>query len=410
MLAVNALVDRRTFIAALGGVALAGAGVGDALAGEPPAGAAPRAGFKLTEGLVYLNNGSLGPCPSEVVKATIDAWRQLELDPVTQGYGPLLNAMNEARARAAKFVGCATDELAVTENTTQGMNAVAQGLDLQEGDRVLTTDHEHPGGSICWEYFAKRTGVVIDKIELPVPPRSADEILKLLAEKMTTATRVISVSHVTYTTGRRMPIARIGELARTQGALLVVDGAQAPGVLDVDLATLNCDAYATSAHKWLLAPRGTGLLYIRKEAQEKIAPMLLSHGFSAYTAATGTRNIPGIIGLGAAVDYIDKIGKRAVEKHALSLAALARDRLSPLRGVGMLSPPPGELGSALLTFSLPDGVNPHGLAETLRTKHKIVVRPVTGHNVNGIRLSFHVYNSEADVGRLLDAVQQELKV
>lgn len=369
---------------------------------------AVRKQFLLREGLVYLNSGSLGPCPAHVVNEAVKAWYMLEENPAEQGFGSFIQKMEEARKKAADFLHCSPDEIAITRNTTDGMNTVAQGIHLGRGDRVLTTDQEHPGGTACWEYYARREGVGIDRIRLPKTPQSTEEIVNLFERGLTRDTRAISVSHVTYSTGLRLPIEEISLLARANDSLLVVDGAQAPGVLDVNVQRLKCDAYATSAHKWMLAPKGTGLLYIHRDARQRIDPLLLAHGPQAYTASTGTPNIPAILGLGAAIDFLNAIGKESIEPRALELRSLAVQSLRAIPGITLASVPEGPSASALLTFLLPEKIQPDGLAKVLREKYAIVVRVVSAPGGSGIRLSFHLFNTEADVQRLSEALKKEL--
>jgi len=408
-------VSRRRFLSGLAqtaaalGLAQAGIARADDRTQPPPATSRPGPmKLLLPAGMVYLNNGSLGPTPRSVMDATMAAWRELEADPVGQAYGPMLKRMEHVRAKAAALLGCETAEVAFTRNTTEGMSAVAQGLHLTRGQRVLTTDQEHPGGLTGWTYYARRVGVAIDTVRLPAPPRSADQIVPLLAARIRRDTRVISVSHVTYPTGLRMPIRRIAALAEARGVLLVVDGAQAPGVLAVDVRRLGCHAYATSGHKWLLGPKGTGLLYIRKTARKLIDPLLLADGPRAYTAATGTRNTPGILGLGAAIDLLGRIGAAAIERRAVALRNRAYEGLGKLAGVKLVSPPPGVMASAMVTVALPEGVDSAALARALRSRHRVVVKAVPKRVVNGIRISTHVYNTERDVDRLLAALRKEL--
>ena len=370
--------------------------------------AALRSEFLLPEGLVYMNNGTLGPCPKSVVAAAVRAWNEMEANPADEYYGTLIRKAEEARAKAAEFLGCALDELAITNNTTDAMNTVAQGLELERGQRVLTTDHEHAGGSVCWEYYARRRGVQIDKVTLPVPPKSSEEVLKLIAAKLTPQTKVISVSHVTFTTGLRLPIRQIAELDQTNGSLLVVDGAQAPGVLDVNVKELGCHAYATSAHKWMLAPKGTGLLYISNEARKLIDPLPLHHGYGVYTGATGTRNLPAVIGLGGAITFLNLLRGLKVQERALQLRQMAYEGLAQIPKVTVASPATGEMVSALTTISLPGSVSNGAFGRALRDKHRVIVRVVSRGKLNGIRISTHIYNSEDDVEKLIRAVKKEL--
>lgn len=418
-------VSRREFLTRVGGTAaLVGLAGADILQGQgaPPPGPNPgpvgkvgelnlsaiRQQFLLEEGLVYMNNGSLGPSPRSVLDQAMEAWREIETDPVTKGFGPFIQKMEQVREKAAKFLGCSTDEIAITRNTTEGMNMVAQGMNLEPGDSILTTDHEHPGGFVGWEYYVKRRKVKLERVELPVPPKDADDIVRRFEDKLTPETKVISVSHVTFTTGLQLPVKRLAGLARQNGSLLAVDGAQAPGVLEVNVKGLDCDTYATSAHKWMLAPKGTGLLYIRKEAQKAVQPIQLQHGMRAYTASAGTRNIPTIVGLGAAIDFLNTVGLRRIQQHARAIRGRICEELTKLPALQLVSPRDGELASALVTFRLPDGASASELVRTLREKHDVVVKPVPGNHVNGIRISSHIYNSEQDVTRLHAALQKEL--
>jgi len=410
----DADLSRRGFLTSLG-LGAAAIGLAPEAFAEPASSArlpttvaAAKSAFALPPDLTYLNNGSLGPCPTQVIDASIAAWRQLETDPVGQNWGDLGKAAEAVREQAAAFIGCNTDELAVTRNTSEAMGLIAQGITWQAGDHVLTTNHEHGGGLHGWRYVARRLGVIIDTAELPLNVDDPRQIVDCLAEKITDQTKVISVSHVTYTTGLRLPIARIAELARAHGALLIVDGAQAPGAIDVDVAALNCDAYATSAHKWILAPKGTGLLFIRKEAAEKIQPMMLQDGMRLYTAAAGTRDLPSVVGLGAAMTFLSSIGKTAVESHAMQLRAQLVEQAAAINGVTICGGRHPDLQSAIATLALPEGVNSGALAGKLREKHNVVVRAVSGKLVNGLRVSMHVYNSGEDVTRLIDALKSEL--
>ena len=219
--------SRRDFLAVVGGAtALAAAGPRAPLSS---AGAQATGEYLFAPGLIYLNTAALGPAPRRVVDATMRAWYDLETNPSLHGYGRLEEAMERVRAVAAQLTRSAADDVVVTTSTTNGMNMVAQGLSLTAGQRVLTTDQEHPGGLMCWRHYARRFGVVIDTV--PIRPGESDPgaIVDRFARALTRETRVISVSHVLSSTGFRMPIAELSRLAEAHGCLCVVDGAQAVG-------------------------------------------------------------------------------------------------------------------------------------------------------------------------------------
>lgn len=412
----GARISRREFLAAVGGTAALLALGPAARAAEAPLTSSALRGagwgtmkrqFLLPRDITYFNCGTLGPSPRQVLEAATAAWRRLAANPAEVGFGPMLDEAEGVRAKAAAFLGCAVDEIVLTHSTTDGMNLLAQGLDLRAGQRVLTTDHEHPGGSLCWDYLARTRGIVIDRVALPAPAADPGEVLDRFARKLTPETRVISVSHVTFSTGLQLPLAALARLAGEE-RLLLVDGAQAPAGLVLDLPALGCHAWATSAHKWLLAPPGTGLLYLRRDAQARITPPALQAGYRAYTGATGTRNFPALLGLGAAVDFLTAIGREAVSARLLALRHRLAAGLAGLPRVRVASPPPGPLASQILTVSL-DGVGNEAFARALRAKHGLVVKVVPSNLVDGIRISPHVYTTDDDLERLQGAIRAEAR-
>lgn len=361
--------------------------------------------FLLNPGLVHLNTGSLGATPRRVLDAVAGWMYEVEGDPVSNVWGPLGHQMEEVRRKAAEFLGANLDEVAVTENTTSGMNAVAQGLStsLKPGDEILTTNHEHPGGAVCWEYLAKRIGVKLVPITMPAPVKDADQIVDLVAKHISPRTRVCSFSHVETITGLRMPLAEIASITRPKEILLICDGAQAPGMLKVDVKALGVDAYASSSHKWMLAPKGSGLLYIRKEAQERINPLVLSTGYQAYTAASGTRNVSQVLGHGVAMDFHNALGRDRVEARCRALATHLRQRLAENRALKLLTPTQEGLDSGIVTFSLLNGNNAK-VFERLRDEHNILVKVVPKPEFNALRFSTHVHNREEELDRTAAAL------
>ena len=401
---------RRTFLSSLGALSVASPMPRSAWTAAPgPRGlAAAPDDFAFARGLVYLQTGSLGPTPRPVMERTIAAWKELELNPAAYGYGAHERAMDDVRAKAAAFIGCRTEELVLTNCTTEGMNWVAQGLTFDAGDRVLTTDQEHPGGRVGWDYVARRHGVALDIVVIPPGENDAGAMVDRFAERMTPRTRVLSFSHLLSSTGLRMPVAELSALARSRGCIAVVDGAQAVGNIVVNVKTLGCHVYATSGHKWLLAPKGTGLLYLSEDLGKLIEPIALEAGRAAYSSSSGVCSIPSVLGLGAAIDYNLTIGTARIETHNLDL----RNRLfAALKGVPKLrvvSAAPGPLASPLLTFALSDGVDSKVFHQRLLEKHNIEVKVVPANWLNGNRISTHLFNTEQDVDALVRALKTEL--
>ena len=344
--------------------------------------------YLFADGLTYLNTGTLGPCRRDTVEESLKAWEELESLPV-KFYGKFgaESLAERTRTIAARFLGCDMGEMLITTSTTNGMNAIAQGLRLKAGDRILTTDQEHGGGLLCWNYFAKYAGVVIDTIIIPPGENNAEAILSRIKENIRNETRLISVSHIFSSTGLRMPVAEIASLARSKGILCIVDGAQAVGAIKVNVKEMGCHAYATSGHKWLMGPKGTGLLYLSKEVQDIIRPMQFEESYNTYNDGNGVVNLACILGLGKAIEYLESVGISKIEAHNLSLRNRLYDRLSHINNLTIVSPAAGPLASPMLACLLPDTIERTSFVKMLLDKYKLSIRPTHKQWFNGVRFS-----------------------
>lgn len=407
------MTDRRSFLGSLG--ALSALGLTGCARAAPvarpssgPRGLAAGDDFLFDPALTYLQTGSLGPTPRPVVERTIEVWKRLERDPTTEGYGELQQGMETVRGKAAALLGCTVEQLVMTNCTTEGMNWVAQGVTLAAGDRILTTDQEHPGGRVGWDFVAKRYGAAIDVVAIPPGENDAGAIVERFAKAITPRTVAFSFSHVLSSTGLRMPVAALSALARKAGAIAIVDGAQAAGAIAVDVKALGCHVYATSGHKWLLGPKGTGLLYLSDELGSRVELIALQDGRAVYTHSSGVCSIPSVHGLGAAIDYVTTLGVPKIEAHNLELHRYAHERLSALKRLRVVSPATGPLASPMLTYALPDAVPSGDLYRRLFNGHHVEIKVVPPSWLNGHRVSTHLFNSTGDIDRLADALAAEL--
>ena len=409
--------NRRKFLSSVGSVAAAGtilntafpfssaqAQVDSALPGQPGD------EYLFDEGLTYLNTGTLGPCRKETIEESMNMWKELESFPVKfYGGGGKDPLAEKTRGIAAGFFGCDTSEIMITNSTTSGMNAVAQGLRLKAGDHILITDQEHSGGLMCWNYLAKYCGAIVDKINIPPGENNSVLVLQRIKENLRKETRLVSVSHVLSSTGLRMPIAEISSLARDNGSLCIVDGAQAAGAIEVNVKKLGCHAYATSGHKWLMGPKGTGILYISKDARDLIRPMQFDESYNTYNNGNGVVNLACILGLGKAIGYLESIGITKVEAHNLSLRNRLYEKLKDLKNATILSPKAGPLSSPMLTLLLPDPFNKNQFVKMLLDKHKLSIRPTHKEfGFNGIRFSIHIFNTENEIDFAAEVMHKEL--
>lgn len=416
-------VDRRTFLQGLGAGALG------ALAGATPAAAAPRAlpdfaaagpaGFwravrelyPLLDDPVYLNTGGLGPV-SRPVLDTVDAVTRRLQEHSETGH----ELLEPARETMARFLGARPEEVCFVRNATEGNSIIASGLALSAGDEVIFETHAHPGGSFPWLNQAKQRGVAVRLFE--PDPSGADANLARLRALVSPRTRVIQVSHITCTTGLVFPVAAIAEFARARGVWFHVDGAQAAGMIPLDLAALGCDSYAFSGHKWLGGPHETGVLWLRRDRLEAVAPTgigaysgelpalpgeLRYHG-AASRHEYGTRNAALIAGLAAAVRLQEQIGRDRIAARGRELATLLLDGLSTTDGLEVLTPRAGDLRASLTTVrhARADAGKLYGY---LLQQHRLRCRPVTEQNLGAVRISTHVFTSRADCERVIAALR-----
>src|SRR4030095_11763999 len=273
----------------------------------------------------------------------------------------------------------------------------------------VTTNQEHGGGLLCWNYFARYYGAIVDKINISPGEDDAELILKRVKDNLRKKTKLISVSHVFSSTGLRMPIAEISTLARANGALCIVDGAQTAGAIQVNVKQMGCHAYATSGHKWLMGPKGTGLLYLSKDAQDIIRPMQFEQSYNTYNDGNGVVNLASILGLGKAIEYLESIGISAIEEHNLSLRNRLYGKLKDLNNVTILSPAERALASPMLTLLLPDRFEKTSFVKMLFDKHKLSIRPTHKEfGFNGIRFSVHLFDTAKGMDFAAEVMHKEL--
>ncbi len=378
--------------------------------------AAARGHFLIPEGVAYCNTGTLGASPWEVVNALTEGIRRLETElaawPYEQPDGEPLTGyqkLTEVRQAVGQFVNAPGADIALTQNATMGINFLANGLDLAAGDEVISTDQEHGGGISPWRLLAKRRGIVVKELPLgPALEHGPEAIVALFDSAMTPRTKVVMFSHITSGLGALLPAHELCALARRGGALSIVDGAQAVGQIRVDVQSLGCDAYVGSPHKWMMAPKGTGFMYLRRDVQDRFWATLASYQWDNHEDGAfrfmqyGTGSVPVVDGLVTALRFIEKIGMPRIERWDAALTKRLRDGLAEIPAVQVASPADPRLTAAITTFRV-DGVKAKALQDAL-WKKKVRVRAQSDER--GVRLSAHLYVSPADVDAILDVTRE----
>ena len=394
------------------------------LAWPPPAGLADdefwaqvRAQFPLTRDRTYLNSGGLGPAPYVVIDAVQQT--MMDLQRISE-HGH--RRIEEARAPVAAFLGAKPSEVAFMRNATEGNATIASGLTfLKSGDEVIFETHAHPGGAIPWMSRQKQQGIVVKAFE-PDPESGAGNLERIEA-LITPRTRVIQVSHLTAPTGILMPVDEIARLAKDRGIWFHIDGAQSAGAFPFDLKRIDCDSYATSGHKWMCATHGTGILYVREERLDEVMPTEvgaysdngtfdipseLEYNPTAQRYEPGTRDATKIVGLVAAVEFLNQIGMERIAAYDRELAGYLRDRLSDISGISVLSPQDASMSAGITTFRS-DRMPFQDLNRFLGSEYKLRCRIVTERGLNAVRVSTHLFNSKAECDRVVEGVVAALE-
>jgi selenocysteine lyase/cysteine desulfurase len=361
--------------------------------------------FLIPEDEVYLNAGTVGSCPAPVLKAVFDAFTDSEKmeqeDPEDYplwGY----SARNEFREPLAAFVGCGREEIAMVRNATEANNYVANGLDMKAGDEVLTTDQEHGSGYSPWELKAKRYGIVMKKVTLPRPVMNPAQVLNLFNDAITPRTRVIFFSHITTDTGTVLPAKELCALARSKGILSVVDGAQVIGMMPLRLHEIGCDAYTTSPHKWLVAPKGTGMLFLRAEVVDRVWSTIVTGGWDTMPTVErfqhfGTANYPLLYGMRAAIELANQIGMERIERRHRQMADYINAEMVRREAESITSPDPA-MRCAIATVNVPP-INRMELETWMWKMHNIRIR---GSQPSKLRLCTPYYLLKNDIDRFLE--------
>lgn len=363
--------------------------------------------FTLPHWRAFLNNGSLGVAPRPVVQAVEDYLERsaaLMVDEYPRwGY----ETLDDYRTEMAAFLGCKKDELAFTHNATEAMSIIAAGLDLKPGDEVLITDQEHPSGRGAWLQRQSRQGISVREVKLPLLPKSPSELTERLISSIGPRTKVLSFSGILTTTGLIMPMKEICTAARAKGVISVVDGAHVNGQIPVNLSEVGCDYYAGSPHKWLFAPAGCGLLYIREENVDRLWASIVTGNWddkklkAARFMMVGTNNRSTFEGMMAGLRFAREIGHERIYGRIHHLARYVYQKSSECPHVTLVSPEDHRLYGSLVTIRFKNG-NPAKLWELCRKKK---IWTVQGERV---RLSAHIHTRPSDIDLFFETVKEAL--
>jgi selenocysteine lyase/cysteine desulfurase len=365
--------------------------------------------FPIIKDKIWMNNGTMGPSPYVVQEAM---FKKEEIANATGDYG----GYDNVRAKLAKLLGCKDDEISLTQNVTNGINIIAQGMKLNQGDEVILTTHEHVGNAVPWMGRAKRDGITLKFAEMG---KDANEMLNNINDLITNKTRVIAIPHVTCTQGQVLPAKEICKLGHDKGLWVMLDGAHPVGMFPVDVVDLDCDFYVACGHKWMMGPKGTGFLFVKKSMYDVVEPIFVGAGSETRWdyeigvqewTKTGhrydytTRSAALSLGLEAAADFLLDIGMENIGKRGAAMSYHLMENIRDIPNVEILTPFEERSRASLVGFRLKN-MEYGKLQGWLMENYKIRTRGVGESGLNSIRISTHIYNDFDDVNKLIEGVK-----
>jgi len=374
--------------------------------------AAIQQSFSVTRGIVNLNNGGVSPSPRMVTEAFVRyTWQQEDATAYTMWQ--ILEPQSETvRTGLAEIFGCDAEEIAITRNASESLEILLMGLDLKSGDEILTTTQDYPRMLTTLKQRELREGLKLNLIKIPIAPKDVNDIAAAFERAVTSKTKLILVSHQINLTGQINPVKKVCEMARARGIETIVDGAHAFAQFDFKRDDLQCDYYGTSLHKWLYAPKGTGLLYVKKDKISKIWALMASEDKNRNDIRKfeeiGTHSAAMRLAIGEAILFHNAIGGKRKEERLRYLSRYWMNRLKDVPEVGFNTSFDPLQSCAIANFKV-DGVDPVALGGYLMSKYKIFTTPIVHDEFTGIRITPNVYTTLWELDRFCNVVEQVAK-
>jgi isopenicillin-N epimerase len=374
--------------------------------------------FLLRGDITFLNFGSFGACPKPVFENYQQYQLELEQDPVHFINVTGLKYLKESRASLGNYIKCNADDIVYVPNPSYAVNLIVKSLNLKEGDEVLTTDLEYGPCDKTWNFYCKKAGAKYVRQKINFPLTTKKNFVADLFKGLTAKTKIVFVSHLTSTTGLRLPVEEICALGKEKGLITFVDGAHAPGQLPVNLSTLWADIYTGACHKWMMTPKGSSFLYVKKEMQPMFDPLVISWGYDSafpshsqfldYHQTQGTRDFSAFLTIPAAIDFMQKNNWDKVASNCRTLTKANAQRFCALLKTTPLAPITDDFIAQLYSILIKTK-EPEKLHDYLYEKYKIQV-PVMRHDDNVfLRYSIQCFNTQEDLDKLYFAIEDIIK-
>ena len=368
--------------------------------------------FSVTRGIVNLNNGGVSPSPRMVTEAFVRyTWQQEDATAYTMWQ--ILEPQSETiRTGLAEVFGCDREEIAITRGASESLETLLMGLDLKSGDEILTSTQDYGRMLTTLRQREMREGLKLKLIKIPIAPDNVDDIATAFERAVTPKTKLILVSHQINLTGQILPVKKICEMARARGIETIVDGAHSFAQFDFKRDDLGCDYFGTSLHKWIYAPKGTGMLYVKRDKIAKVWPLMASedrqkNDIRKYEEI-GTHSAAMRLAIGEAILFHNAIGGKRKEERLRHLSRYWMNNLKGIPKVGFNTSFDPAQSCAIANFKI-EGIDPVALGSYLMSQHKIFTTPIVHDEFTGIRITPNVYTTLWELDRFSNVVAEVAK-
>ena len=370
--------------------------------------------FMLDPNITYLNHGSFGACPKEVFNSLVKWQEVLEKDPVKHLAFDVFKYLEESRESLSLYLRCYKDDIAFFPNPSTALNTVLRSLHLEKGDEILTTNHEYGAMDRAWRFLCKKTGAIYINQSISLPLTSKEDFFQEFKEGISERTKVIFLSHITSSTALVFPVKEICDIAREKNIITIIDGAHAPAQLDLDISDINPDFYSGACHKWMCSPKGVAFLYVKKEFQKQIDPLVISWGYESdnpshsqfldYLQWQGTNDMSAYLTIPDTISFLKKYDWDVVAKKCHNLNVWAKDKILSEMGMNPLCDDSflGQMSSFYFDFK--DPLNDQNKMD-FYNKYQIQVPFMSWNNKSLFRISVQAYNNKQDIYRLIEALK-----
>ena len=363
--------------------------------------------FLLNKDIVHLNHGSFGACLKGAYNNQLHWQNKLESNPTEFIVNILPEEIRKSREYLSKFIGCHRDSICFFQNPTTAVNAIARGLNLKTGDIILGTDHEYGAMDKAWEFITEKKGANYKRVELPFPIESSKDIFSTIVNSISQKTKILFISHITSPTGIIFPVEDLCKYARENNIITIIDGAHVPGHIQLDIKDLNPDFYIGTCHKWLCTPKGVSFLYVRRNFQDSIDPLIIGWGWRDFDSNLsefinnhewwGTRDMSAYFCLPSALKMHQTKEMIDGRMHCQSKIPIIRNIVNDI--TSQMEICPNNMLGQMASMVMPniDHVN---LKTTLIDEYKIEIPVFKWKNMSILRVSYQVYNTEKDIEKL----------